>query len=56
MGVDWYKKAYSRLATNLPSDETPLYSYNSNKEAFPRSREYSIKCIMIVEWWLHIHG
>jgi len=31
------------------------YLFFSNGDKFPRSLEYTNKCIMIVEWWLKRH-
>ena len=36
-----------------PGNDTYLFLGNGDK--FPRSMEYTNKCIMIVEWWLHKH-
>jgi hypothetical protein len=45
-----YFKSARRKA--MGKDETPLYKPNG--DLFPRSLEYTVKCVEIVETWLYV--
>jgi hypothetical protein len=54
MNSTTYRARNDRKIIIYPASDTYLFLGNGDK--FPKSLEYANKCIMIVEWWLHIHG